>query len=182
MLDHPKWRRALREGGDGAFLLWMRLSSWCSRRLTDGVVPGDLIEGIGEIGGSRIRARQLRALFDAGLLTWCAATEDSTEVRRGLVEPAPRQRHEGDDLVIVGYLARDVLDERIRREARSARPIAPNDVCAYCCQPSERMTIDHVIPICQGGGNDPWNLVPACFRCNSRKGGRTPEQAGMVLA
>ena len=32
------------------------------------------------------------------------------------------------------------------------------------------------------GGRDTWeNVVSACFHCNSRKGGRTPQQAGMPL-
>ena len=32
------------------------------------------------------------------------------------------------------------------------------------------------------GGRDTWeNVVAACFHCNSRKGGRTPQQAAMPL-
>ena len=32
------------------------------------------------------------------------------------------------------------------------------------------------------GGRDIWeNVVAACFHCNSRKGNRTPQQAGMPL-
>jgi 5-methylcytosine-specific restriction endonuclease McrA len=41
--------------------------------------------------------------------------------------------------------------------------------------------VDHVIPK-DRGGTDSWeNLVCACVRCNSRKGNRTPEEAGMRL-
>ena len=37
------------------------------------------------------------------------------------------------------------------------------------------------VPISKGG-RDTWeNVVCACFHCNSRKGGRTPHQAGMPL-
>ena len=40
---------------------------------------------------------------------------------------------------------------------------------------------DHVMPISRGG-KDCWeNVVAACFHCNSRKGGRTPQQASMPL-
>lgn len=35
---------------------------------------------------------------------------------------------------------------------------------------------DHVVPRCQGGRTTPDNLAMACGRCNSAKGGRTPEQ------
>lgn len=43
------------------------------------------------------------------------------------------------------------------------------------------MTIDHVLPRAQGGGNDPMNMVVACKPCNGRKADRTPEQAGMKM-
>ena len=43
------------------------------------------------------------------------------------------------------------------------------------------LTLDHVVPRVQGGGNAWTNLVCACVRCNARKGGRTPSQARMKL-
>lgn len=52
--------------------------------------------------------------------------------------------------------------------------------CRYCGSHID-LTIDHVIPIIQGGDSSDNNLVACCRRCNSRKSGRTPEQAGMVL-
>jgi len=51
--------------------------------------------------------------------------------------------------------------------------------CAYCRQPvllhvavghPQKLTLDHVQPIDQGGGHTAENLVPACWRCNERKG------------
>lgn len=51
--------------------------------------------------------------------------------------------------------------------------------CAYCGH--RATTVDHVRPRCQGGPTTWNNLVAACFPCNQRKGGRTPEQAGMPL-
>ena len=53
-------------------------------------------------------------------------------------------------------------------------------VCRYCGGDDD-LTIDHIVPRCQGGGDELRNLAVACRPCNSRKGGRTPEQAGMVL-
>jgi hypothetical protein len=52
--------------------------------------------------------------------------------------------------------------------------------CRYCGS-SSRLTIDHVHPRKQGGSDDAANLAVACRSCNSKKGGRTPEQAGMTL-
>ncbi|MDT8306275.1 MAG: HNH endonuclease [Anaerolineae bacterium] len=53
--------------------------------------------------------------------------------------------------------------------------------CQYCGRKSYHLTIDHVVPRHAGGSHSWTNLVAACSGCNRRKGGRTPEQAGMQL-
>ncbi len=56
-------------------------------------------------------------------------------------------------------------------------------ICLYCGSDGKRLplTRDHVIPTSKGG-RDVWeNVVSACIHCNSKKGGRTPQQAGMPL-
>ncbi len=55
--------------------------------------------------------------------------------------------------------------------------------CQYCGKkfPSEDLTFDHVVPVAMGGQKRWDNIVAACFRCNHKKGGRTPELAGMRL-
>ncbi len=53
--------------------------------------------------------------------------------------------------------------------------------CAYCGKRAERLSIDHIIPKSRGGRTDFDNCVAACKRCNLRKGGRTPSEAGMFL-
>lgn len=55
--------------------------------------------------------------------------------------------------------------------------------CQYCgvvCKMNE-LTYDHVVPRSQGGRTEWTNIVSCCVPCNSRKSGRTPEQAGMKL-
>jgi hypothetical protein len=42
-------------------------------------------------------------------------------------------------------------------------------------------TYDHVVPVSRGGGDEFTNIVTACRGCNLKKGGRLPEEAGMVL-
>jgi 5-methylcytosine-specific restriction endonuclease McrA len=57
------------------------------------------------------------------------------------------------------------------------------NLCLYCGDefPRHALTRDHVVPVSRGG-RDVWeNVVCACYLCNSRKGGRTPQQAGMPL-
>ena len=53
--------------------------------------------------------------------------------------------------------------------------------CQYCGAKGKPLTVDHVIPR-ERGGPDTWeNLVAACVACNTKKGNRTPEEAGMKL-
>jgi len=58
-----------------------------------------------------------------------------------------------------------------------------NHSCQYCGDilASSELTFDHVVPVAQGGRKDWENIVTCCINCNRRKGGRTPEQAGMRL-
>src|SRR5690606_18629380 len=55
--------------------------------------------------------------------------------------------------------------------------------CQYCGRraPRGQLTLDHVVPVVQGGRKSWSNIVTSCRPCNQRKGGRTPEQAGMRL-
>lgn len=52
--------------------------------------------------------------------------------------------------------------------------------CQYCGS-TKNLTLDHVLPRSKGGKHTWDNVVIACERCNSRKGDRTPLQAGMLL-
>jgi 5-methylcytosine-specific restriction endonuclease McrA len=51
--------------------------------------------------------------------------------------------------------------------------------CQYCTRPAEN--VDHVIPRSQGGEHVWENVVASCRRCNTKKGGRTPSEAGLKL-
>lgn len=52
--------------------------------------------------------------------------------------------------------------------------------CVYCGS-SDELTFDHVIPRRVGGKTSWQNIVAACSKCNWKKGGRTPKEAGMAL-
>jgi len=54
-----------------------------------------------------------------------------------------------------------------------------NNACRYCGQmaPDVKLTIDHVVPVALGGGDDPSNLVTACVDCNAGKTSVAPDQA-----
>lgn len=55
--------------------------------------------------------------------------------------------------------------------------------CQYCAHRfrTEELTFDHVVPIAKGGKKTWENIVTACWRCNNRKSGRTPDEANMKL-
>ena len=53
--------------------------------------------------------------------------------------------------------------------------------CQYCGKKSQDLTLDHVVPRRQFGAHTWENVVAACSRCNLRKAGRTPVEAGMLL-
>ena len=56
-------------------------------------------------------------------------------------------------------------------------------ICQYCGLkfPPDKLTFDHMIPVRYGGGKDWENIATSCVRCNRRKGGRTPSEAGMAI-
>ncbi|MGQ9479941.1 HNH endonuclease [Chloroflexus sp.] len=105
-----------------------------------------------------------------------------------LVEAAMQQLRAQSVTYSVPLVIRLVRYIRIPRQLRlpcSRRAVFARDreTCQYCGQQPGRnnLTMDHVIPRSQGGQTTWENVVTACRDCNHRKGGRTPEQANMVL-
>jgi hypothetical protein len=147
---------------------------------------------------------------DCGRIELCGKAPDKAIARRCAAEPNERRRIARDinELLRVGYLRKDddalvvveqeedwkeyIARKQSAREQKStlcgpptrrtrARIMARDRrTCRYCGTVDAR-TIDHTLPQTKGGTNNDANLVVACKRCNSRKGARTPEQAGMTL-
>lgn len=53
-------------------------------------------------------------------------------------------------------------------------------VCCYCGK-KNATTVDHVLPKWQGNVLSWNNAVASCYPCNSKKGGRSPKEAGMKM-
>lgn len=107
-----------------------------------------------------------------------------------------------EDLVFHGGLSRAGIRSSIRVEpivvltgselAKYASDILPltnpylfrrdRHTCAYCggVFGKRELTRDHVVPRVQGGPDTWTNVLTACAPCNLRKGGRRPEEAGML--
>ncbi|HTT71182.1 MAG TPA: HNH endonuclease [Anaeromyxobacteraceae bacterium] len=57
------------------------------------------------------------------------------------------------------------------------------NTCQYCGVrlPRADLNLDHVLPRSRGGATSWENVVCSCVPCNLRKGGRSPEEAGLRL-
>ena len=83
-------------------------------------------------------------------------------------------------LVLSGY---DHLPKGRVRFSRVNIYARDRDTCQYCGRtfPRSELNLDHVVPRAHGGRTTWENVVCSCVPCNLRKGGHTPEQAGMTL-
>lgn len=124
--------------------------------------------------GPTIRERRLQR---AAGRQWCAGCTDwkgASEVRAAYCRPCTnRLRREH-------YANNDAFRFRCRQRAHARkRDVAPIPIeglviwegydgkCAYCGDPAS--TWDHVVAVANGGLTEPYNVVPACVRCNSSK-------------
>jgi hypothetical protein len=60
---------------------------------------------------------------------------------------------------------------RAKRVERHPSWKRTNGRCYYCGLPA--VVLDHVRSLRDGGTDDPENLIPACWRCNCAKAGRS---------
>jgi 5-methylcytosine-specific restriction endonuclease McrA len=69
------------------------------------------------------------------------------------------------------------------RFSRNAIYARDGFTCQYCgCAfPRSSLNLDHVIPKSRGGRTSWTNIVASCWPCNTKKGSRTPGEAGMAL-
>lgn len=66
----------------------------------------------------------------------------------------------------------------LRRDKRLAIYLRDQFRCVYCNRnlvnaKAKYRTLDHIIPVVNGGTNDETNLCTACKRCNDSKGAKT---------
>lgn len=160
------------------------LKLYCARHLTDGYLPALTVH-------EHLRGRVLEAFTHGrggGVLL---------HVRGDECECLTRGWPPGADYAVHGYLAsnptraehdvaRAKAAELRDRELLAAVRRRDRDLCRYCgvlTTPADRrssrgLVYDHVDPTLAAGAA---NLVCACRGCNSKKGARTPEAAGMTL-
>ena len=84
---------------------------------------------------------------------------------------------------VIQYTRYDKIPKKKVHYNRRTIYLRDNNTCQYCgkIKSSEELSLDHVVPRCQGGLTTWENIVVACTDCNSKKAGRTPKQANMKL-
>ena len=82
--------------------------------------------------------------------------------------------------VIIRLLNYIKYQSRMMRANRTRIYKRDQHQCVYCGS-NKDLTLDHVIPKSRGGSNDWINLVTSCFKCNLKKGNRTPDEAKMAM-
>lgn len=158
---------------------------------TDGFLTADMVQSLGT---KATTARLTRARFGRQPLVHARGPAGELPECRCLTD---RVWHDGFDYALHDFLDRNPSksENDVQRaksgELRNSKlkhavRLRDQDTCRYCgkfCQSADRrsddgLTYDHVDPELANGMA---NLVVACRGCNSRKGKRTPAQAGMDL-
>lgn len=155
----------MKKENGSAIQIWMAMARFYHMQelLTVGIIAG-------ESGLSRSTvARYMDPLVEGG---WVTKTVDVTPT--GTVLETKFQVHfekEGP-----GHTLKVVVENGAERSPIPDRTIVETYTrdgfrCVYC-ESIERLTIDHIIPVTRGGGNDPENLQTLCRKCNSAKGAK----------
>jgi 5-methylcytosine-specific restriction endonuclease McrA len=148
-------------------------AAWCERQL-----KGSDVEAYRKQKNTRLRAWQkLNPEACRGYSkTW---NERNPGLQRALIKAWGKRNSE------------KIREYKRRHEAtkRASRLIALNpltlpgkktvlavfgNLCAYCGD-SQKLSIDHVLPVSRGGLDEAGNILPACKRCNSSKNARPVE-------
>lgn len=134
----------------------------------------------GEYRDGTPKARIIDCLHDFRSMTW----DDWSKLR-------PVDGEEGMRSVnaifripeVIQYTRYDKLPCQKVHYNRRTIFLRDNHTCQYCGKKKSGndMSLDHVVPRCQGGKTTWENIVVACTECNAKKAGRTPQEAGMLL-
>lgn len=158
---------------------WQSLSNACEEtRIVDR--SGRRVRVYRKQDASRPGQQQRRQMALLGK-RWCRRCSDWLDIglvsRRGLCQPHANEDYR--ERYAAG--AKAIIAPRVHARKRSVEPVRPQDrervfenfdgVCAYCGKPAT--TVDHVIPVSQGGRSRRGNILPACRSCNSSKGTRS---------
>lgn len=134
---------------------------------------------------SRVNIKRAIVLLIAGKAEPLELSDGSNSYDFGLENPRMYEVRSPSQVVMVPPHIRLTITgtERIWKVPPvNRREVLKRDhhACQYCGS-TKHLTLDHVLPKSRGGSHSWDNVVTACMSCNSRKGDRTPMEAGMSL-
>ena len=112
-------------------------------------------------------------LYRGKMLVFHKTLEDTMAITRSLFKPAQ----------LPPLIRYDKLPSREVRFTRRNIFHRDKNRCQYCggIFRQRDLNLDHVVPLSRGGKSTWDNVVCACVPCNTRKGDRTPDEAGMRM-
>lgn len=126
------------------------------------------------------KARIIDPIHDFAMLTW----DDWAKLIPSEDEPIMRSVNAVFRIPeVIQYTRYDKLPTQKVHYNRRTIYRRDGNKCQYCGKnkPGNELSLDHVIPRCQGGLTSWENIVVACTDCNAKKAGRTPKEANMKL-
>lgn len=102
-----------------------------------------------------------------------------------VIEMSAKKTFTPEQLAILGKSATQKTDRIAMSTSTRVKVYQQgNGICAICGKPVsyEEFTIDHIIPLSRGGGNELNNLQIACKGCNELKNNRTDPELNKGLA
>ena len=114
----------------------------------------------------------LNALRDAGWITW---RQDGTTtcIYKLHPTPLPREQRQRPSDRSWHVVLPDIATKRRSISPQKRQRVYERDAYrCVTCGGYERLTLDHIIPVSRGGGNEESNLQTMCLACNMKKGAR----------
>lgn len=126
--------------------------------------------------------QQATILYVRNRIAWTAG-EHNMIIRGGINKAGKRSRIDLNSIIAIKGQVKS--ESTYKQAPLTNRALFQRDqhICLYCGNsfPAKKLTRDHVLPLSKNGSDDWMNVVSACQRCNTKKGARTPDEAGMPL-
>lgn len=174
--NDPKWRLvAVRSGQPvgNVLAVWMSMLVCASEAEQRGTLEGwddelaAVVLGYTPAAVTSIRSAMQGLVLDGAALTGWDKRQRNGDGSAERVRQYRERLHKGTGRKSTPYVSADII-------------ALDGGACIYCGD-TEKLCVDHMVPLICGGDHEQDNLACACRRCNSGKAGRTPEQARYAI-
>lgn len=166
----------------------IRVWVWADEQTYDGnaEVPCSLIDRIASLVGFGDAMRSVSWLDKKGFPNFARHNSQAAKQRASVAKRVAKHRSQCNANVTPSRYKSVTIPRPMRRQVFER----DDSACVYCGRKSGEysppretkddatLSVDHVIPLAQGGATELLNLVAACGCCNRTKGDRTPSECG----